>query len=90
MFRIVWTDYMRYRTRLRGFDIELLEQILKRSSERYFDVETSRLVVVGRHNNDLVMIPYDKENDTITPVTVHMTTRQQVNFRLKMERLINE
>ncbi len=90
MFRIVWTDYMRYRTRLRGFDIELLEQILKRSSERYFDVETGRLVVVGRHNNDLVMIPYDKENDTITPVTVHMTTRQQVNFRLKMERLINE
>ena len=84
MFRIVWTDYMRYRTRLRGFDIELLEQILKRSSERYFDVETGRLVVVGRHNNDLVMIPYDKENDTITPVTVHMTTRQQVNFRLKM------
>ena len=81
MFRIVWTDYMRYRTRLRGFDIELLEQILKRSSERYFDVETGRLVVVGRHNNDLVMIPYDKENDTITPVTVHMTTRQQVNFR---------
>ena len=90
MFRIVWTDYMRYRTRLRGFDIELLEQILKRSSERYFDVETGRLVVVGRHNNDLVMIPYDKENDTITPVTVHMTTRQQVNFRLKMERMINE
>ena len=90
MLRIVWTDYMRYRTRLRGFDIELLEQILKRSSERYFDVETGRLVVVGRHNNDLVMIPYDKENDTITPVTVHMTTRQQVNFRLKMERLINE
>ena len=88
--RIVWTDYMLYRAKLRGFKLDLLEQIVRRSSERYYDVETGRLVVVGHHNNDLVMIPYDKEDDIITPVTVHITTRQQINLRLKMERLIYE
>ena len=54
------------------------------------DVESGRSVVIGRHRDELVMLPFDRENDTITPVTVHVTTRQQVNFRLKMEGLVNE
>lgn len=87
---VIWTDYMKYRAKLRGFDLEILEQIVNHSTERYFDIETGRSVVVGRHNNELVMLPYDKANGTITPVTVHVTTRQQINFRLKLERLIYE
>ncbi len=90
MTRIVWTDYMRYRARLRGFDLEILEQIIRRSAEHYYDIETGRSVVIGRHHDELIMLPFDREDDTITPITVHVTTRQQVNFRLKMERLIHE
>ena len=37
---IVWTDYMRYRAKLRGFDLEKLEQIVTHSTERYYDTET--------------------------------------------------
>jgi hypothetical protein len=44
------------------------------------------MVVVGKHNKMLVMIPYDKtEGETgelITPVTIHATSRQQIKFRL--------
>jgi uncharacterized protein YuzE len=60
-----------------------LERIIRYSSERYFDTETGRAVVVGRHNKQLVMIPYEVDNDTITPVTVHATCRQQIRFRLR-------
>jgi hypothetical protein len=38
----------------------------------------------------LVIIPCDTDRDSITPVTIHATTRQQINFRLKTERFINE
>jgi hypothetical protein len=47
-------------------------------------------VVVGRHNLQLVSIPYEIENEVITPVTVHMITRQQVRFRLNTRRFIHE
>ncbi len=81
---------MRYRAKLRGFDLATLEHILNNSTERYFDVETGRPVVIGRHQNDLVMLPYEREGNTLTPITIHATTRQQIHFRLKMERFIHE
>ncbi len=79
---IVWTDYLRHRVLARGFDLAVLERILRFSSERYFDTVTHRLVAVGRHGNRLVMVPYEQERDTVTPVTIHAKTRQQVNVRL--------
>lgn len=48
---IIWTDYMRYRAKLRGFDIAKIEHIMRYSSERYVDTATGRTVVVGRHDN---------------------------------------
>lgn len=35
-------------------------------------------------------LPYEATEDEITPVTVHSTTHQQVNFRLKTGRFVNE
>jgi hypothetical protein len=87
---ILWTDYLKYRAALRGFELDKLEVIIRHSTERYFDTETERHVVVGRHNLQLVMIPYDIENDTMTPVTVHTITRQQIRFRLNTRRFIHE
>jgi len=87
---IVWTDYMRYRAKLRGFDLEKLEQIVTHATERYYDTETARAVVIGRYDKKLVIIPYETDEDMITPVTVHTTTRQQINFRLKTGRFIHE
>jgi hypothetical protein len=83
---IEWSAYLKYRAQLRGFDLAILEQIIVRSNERYFDTETGRAIVVGRHHDMLVVIPYEKEGDIITPVTVHATTRQQINFRLRTGR----
>ncbi len=81
---------MRYRAQLRGFDLEKLAQIITHSTERYYDTETGRTVIVGRHDNKLVIMPYETVQNTITPITVHTTTRQQINFRLKTERFIHE
>jgi len=36
---IVWTDYMKYRANLRGFDLAKIEDILRYSTERYFDTQ---------------------------------------------------
>lgn len=81
---------MRYRAKLRGFDLEKLEQIVTHSTERYYDTETGRAVVIGRYDRTLVILPYETVENVITPVTVHTTTRQQINFRLKTGRFINE
>ncbi|RMG25488.1 MAG: hypothetical protein D6732_22380 [Methanobacteriota archaeon] len=87
---IVWTEYMRYRSRLRGFDLTKIEEIVRFSSERYIDTATGRYVVVGRHRKVLVLIPYEIKENFIIPITVHVTTRQQIKFRLKTGRYVYE
>jgi hypothetical protein len=88
---IIWSDYFRYRAEIRGFDLEQIEQILRYSSERYHDVETGREVVVGNHDDRLVIIPYERSGNCLTPVTIHATTRQQLRFRVRNGRfVINE
>ncbi|MCI0393353.1 MAG: hypothetical protein L0332_04335 [Chloroflexi bacterium] len=83
---IIWTEYLKYRAALRKFELSKLEHIVRHSSERYFDTETGRLVVVGRHDRQLIAIPYDVEGDIFTPVTVHVVTRQQIRFRVRTGR----
>lgn len=87
---IVWTEYLLYRANLRGFDIEILEEIIRYSTERYFDTTTRRKVVIGKHNAKLVIIPYDQSDSRLIPVTVHSTTRQQLKFRQKTGRFVRE
>jgi hypothetical protein len=41
--------------------------------------------VVVRHDDQLILIPFELEGDQITPVTVHAITRQQIRFRLSTE-----
>ena len=86
----IWTDYMKYRARLRGFDLAKIEHIVRYSDERYFDTVTRRPIAVGRIDDLLVIIPCDTDQGSITPVTIHATTRQQINFRLKTGRFVNE
>lgn len=88
MPEIIWTSYLRYRATQRDFDLDLIENILRFSSERYYDVETDRAIAVGKHREQLVLIPYEQSEDTITPITIHTTTRQQIRFRLKTGRFI--
>ena len=83
---IVWTEYMKYRARLRGFDLARIEEIVRHSSEHYLDVATGRQVAIGRHGKILVLIPYEMDEDSITPITIHATTRRQINFRLRTGR----
>ena len=87
---IVWTDYLKYRAKLRKFDLGKIENIVRYSPERYYDMATGRRIVVGKHDNTLVMIPYEADENSITPVTIHVTTRRQINFRVKTGRLANE
>ena len=86
MREVIWTSYLHYRVRLRGYDLSTIEHIVRFSDERYFDMTTQRMVVVGRHANQLVIVPYDQEGDKVTPVTIHATTRQQISFRLRTGR----
>jgi hypothetical protein len=47
---------------------------------------------IGRHNDILVMIPYEEtenqDEKLIMPVTVHATSRQQIKFRLNSGRFV--
>ena len=73
-FSIIWSDYIKYRANLRGFDLTNIEYILLYSGERYFDTITRREIAVGNHDKRLVMVPYDKTENAITPVTIHATS----------------
>lgn len=85
---IRWTEYMDDRARTRGFALAGIEQILRYTPERYFDTASRRQVAIGRLGQGLVMIPYDRAGETITPVTIHATTRQQITARLRAGRFI--
>ena len=87
---IVWTDYIKYRASLRGFDLNIVQQIVKYSTERYNDLTTGRRVVIGNHRNNLVLIPYETDIDTIIPITIHVTSRQQIRNRLRTGRYTHE
>lgn len=87
---IIWTDYFVYRSTSRGFEQNVLEAIIRYSSERYFDTGTQRHIVIGRHDNRLVAVACEYENADVTPITVHATSRQQIRFRLRTGRFINE
>ena len=62
-----FTDYLKYRAELRGFDLTQAEHILRYSQERYFDIGTHRLIVVGEQDNKLVMIPYEESRNSNCP-----------------------
>ncbi|MCX6347883.1 MAG: hypothetical protein NTV79_00055 [Candidatus Aureabacteria bacterium] len=86
---VEWTEYLKYRAALRGFDLERIEQIVKHSNERYVDMATNRQVVVGRCRETLVLVPYEVSERVLTPITIHATTRQQIEFRLKTGRFVH-
>jgi hypothetical protein len=90
MTEIIWTSYLSYRASQRGFNLNLIENILRFSSERYYDVETGRMIAVGKYSEQIVLIPYEQNENTITPITIHITTRQQIRFRLKTRRFITD
>lgn len=87
---VVWTEYMKYRLSLRGFNPVIIEELLRYSSERYFDTMTERAVAVGRHGDVLVMVPYEIKDNAIIPVTVHAADRKQITARIKSGRFIND
>lgn len=83
---VVWTEYLKHRARLRRFDLAIIEQIVRFSEERYFDTTTLRMIAIGRHGGRLVLIPYGQADDTVIPITIHTTTRQQIDLRLRTGR----
>ncbi len=87
---IIWTEYMQYRAKLRGFDLGEIKRIVRYTGERYVDTVTGRLVAIGRHKGVLVLIPCEIEAQMLIPITIHVTTRQQINLRLKTGRLAYE
>ena len=36
-FEIIWTEYMQYRAKLRGFELDEIERIVRYTDKRYVD-----------------------------------------------------
>jgi hypothetical protein len=87
---ISWSDYFLYRVRIRGFQLEIIEHIIRNASERYRDTETGRWIAVGEHKSDLILIAYEMDENGYHPVTVHATTRSQIRARLSSGRYVFE
>ena len=85
--QVIFSEYLQYRAHLRDFELNAIEQIVRYSEERYFDTVTHRMIVIGKHADQLVMIPYEETDNAILPVTIHAITRQQIRFRAQTGRL---
>ncbi len=73
--------------KVREYNLEKVELVLRTSSEVYFDIHSGRDIKVGKHDNELIIVAYDLEADgSITPVTVYQTSRKQIKYYLKEER----
>lgn len=81
---------MRYRARTRGYELGVIEGILRSSQERYYDTGTLRHVAIGAHGPRLVMIPYERFETSIIPMTIHAISRQQITARVKSGRFVYE
>ena len=88
MKSIMWIAYLMFRAQQRGFDLAELEHIIRYSTERYFDTQTLRRIVVGRSEHGLVLIAYEEDDAALTPVTVHPVTRLQITTRVQTGRLM--
>lgn len=67
-----------------------IETIIKSSTERYSDTLIVSRFVVGCYDDRLGLIPCETDENYITPVTIHVTTRQQINFRIRTGRFTHE
>ena len=88
--QFVWTDYFTFRASSRGFDLSKIEDIVRYSVERYYDHITGRRIAIGKHNRKLVMIAYESIHSSLTPITIHTITRQQIRYRIRIGRYTNE
>jgi len=88
--KIIWTEYLKYRSQQRGYDLSKIENIIHYSAEKYFDTTTNRMIAIGKHNKKLVMVPYEKKQENVIPITIHAITKQQINFRLNTGRFVIE
>ncbi|MBW2740214.1 MAG: hypothetical protein JRE64_15525 [Deltaproteobacteria bacterium] len=61
-------------------------EVLKRYPDNFFNL----VVAIDRHEKLLVMIPYEQKGRSLKPVTIHATSRQQINPRIKSGRFKNE
>jgi hypothetical protein len=84
--QIVLSDYLQYRAAQRSFDLNRVVEIVRFESERYLDMDSGRRVVIGRQKAELLLIPYDEDEVTIRPVTVHAITGKQIRFRVNTGR----
>ncbi len=87
--RIVWTAYLQYRARLRNFQLDHIEEVLRYSNERYYDTRSGRFVAIGRCGKRLCAIPYEISDEVIVPITVHATSRPQILQRLRTGRYVH-
>ena len=81
---------MTYRLKLRGFEASEIEECVRYSAERYFDTATGRHIAVGHYGNRAIMVAYEYNENQLTPVTVHATSRQQINSRITTGRFTHE
>jgi hypothetical protein len=88
--QVVFTEYFRFRAELRSYSLAVIERLLRESPERYFDTESRRHIVVGRHDERLVMVAYERDGLSVRAVTVHAVSRQQVRLRVNSGRLKHE
>lgn len=43
---VIWTDYLKFRAAMRGYELATIEKIVRGAEERYLDTVTLRTVAI--------------------------------------------
>ena len=88
--KIKYAKHLKNRLALRNIEYDLPKKVFQSAEERYFDNDTGHLIAVmekelyGKARE--LMVAYEKENDTITLLTIHPLKPGQKDNRIKSER----
>ncbi|MBW1698667.1 MAG: hypothetical protein JRK26_17925 [Deltaproteobacteria bacterium] len=88
--KVQYAKHLKNRLSLRNIEYDIPKKVFQNADERYFDNETGHLIAVSESElygkTRELMVAYEKEDDTITLLTIHPLKRGQKNKRIKNKR----
>jgi len=92
--RVVYTDHLKLRLRVRRIPREIPKRIYREAEERYYNHSTFRHVAVMsvtyHHRRRKMMIAYDEFPDHVEIVTIHPIENHQISERVLAGRWTHE
>lgn len=92
--RFVYTTHFKFRVKQRKISLRLARKIYDNASARFFDKLRNHHILIAkmsvRGKSRKLMLTYDKTNDRIEFITVHIIKEEEIENKISSRRWIYE